>query len=82
MAYLIRCPSCEQDGLDPKQDQPECLHCHAVFRIERQCPVCHQTLAKLQACGAVDFFCNQCNNLVSKRQAEYVLTAVQAEKDD
>lgn len=76
MAYLIECPSCHQDGLDPKQDQPVCLQCQASFQIHRLCPTCQQELEKLQACGAVDFFCNHCNSLISKRQAIYQLTSV------
>lgn len=76
MAYLIECPSCHQDGLDPKHDQPACQMCQAVFHIHRLCPTCQQELEKLQACGAVDFFCNHCNTLISKRQAVYQLTSV------
>ena len=30
-------------------------------------PACGQELERLRACGAVDYFCNHCNTLVSKR---------------
>jgi len=30
------------------------------------CPDCHQPLELLLACGCRDYFCNQCQQLVSK----------------
>ena len=31
------------------------------------CPHCQNELEKIQACGAVDYFCNHCNLLISKK---------------
>lgn len=30
------------------------------------CPKCENKIQKLQACGATQFFCDHCNELVSK----------------
>jgi len=51
------------------QPQPEttCGQCQARYRIRTLCPACGQELERLRACGAVDYFCNHCNTLVSKR---------------
>lgn len=74
MAYQITCPSCQQEGLDPRWNEATCSHCAKQFTIVAFCPACHVELERLQACGAVDFFCNSCNSMVSKRQAEYQIT--------
>lgn len=32
------------------------------------CPDCHQPVEEIKACGCRDYFCNHCNQLVSKRR--------------
>ncbi len=71
MAYQIICPECGQEGLDPRRSQTDCSACHKTFVLTPHCPQCDAELERVQACGAVDFFCNHCNNLVSKRAARY-----------
>lgn len=73
MAYLISCPSCSQEGVDPRHDPSTCSLCKMVIRVTAICPKCTTILERVQACGAVDFFCNHCNELISKRQAVYQL---------
>ncbi len=77
MAYLITCPSCQQEGLDPRYNPATCSACGKIFSVKPKCPKCDAELERVQACGAVDFFCNSCNELVSKRQAQYELTETQ-----
>ncbi len=76
MAYQITCPSCQQEGLDPRFATTTCVHCAKQFSLVAYCPTCHAELERLQACGAVDYFCNSCNSMISKRQAEYKITSV------
>ena len=33
MAYQITCPSCQQEGLDPRQSTATCSHCAKQFKI-------------------------------------------------
>ncbi len=73
MAYLLVCPACGKEGIDPRHASSSCQHCGKPFTVEPHCPQCDSELERVQACGAVDFFCNQCNNLVSKRSARYEL---------
>ena len=42
------------------------------------CPTCQHELERLRACGVVDYFCNHCNSLVSKRSVQFELTPVEA----
>ena len=53
-----------------------CSFCGKRFQILGFCPTCHAELAKLQCC-AINFFCNPCNTLISKRQVEFRLTELQ-----
>ena len=76
MAFMLKCPSCEQEGLDPRHSPSQCTVCKDNFSLEAHCSQCDGVLERVQACGAVDFFCNSCNNLVSKRSARFVITKV------
>ena len=73
MSFLIRCPACHQESLDPRYSPCTCSHCGRTFEIVGFCPTCHTKLEKLQCC-AINFFCNHCNSLISKRQVEFRLT--------
>lgn len=74
MAFMLKCPACEQEGLDPRRQATSCTACGVAFTLKACCPQCDGELERVQACGAVDFFCNHCNNLVSKRSAHFVIT--------
>jgi len=76
MAYQITCPSCQQEGLDPRHSTATCSHCAKQFKIVGFCPACHVELERIQACGATDFFCNTCNELISKKQIDFHVSAV------
>ncbi|MFQ2703200.1 zinc ribbon domain-containing protein [Aeromonas caviae] len=62
----LTCPAC-QGELDSRSRETTCDQCQARYRIRALCPACGQELERLRACGAVDYFCNHCNTLVSKR---------------
>ncbi|WP_323923113.1 zinc ribbon domain-containing protein [Aeromonas caviae] len=62
----LTCPAC-QGELDSRSRETMCGQCQARYRIRALCPACGQELERLRACGAVDYFCNHCNTLVSKR---------------
>ncbi|WP_324035661.1 zinc ribbon domain-containing protein [Aeromonas caviae] len=62
----LTCPAC-QGELDSRNRETTCGQCQARYRIRALCPACGQELERLRACGAVDYFCNHCNTLVSKR---------------
>ncbi|EKB29650.1 MULTISPECIES: zinc ribbon domain-containing protein [Aeromonas] len=65
MSQLV-CPAC-QGELDSRSRELTCGQCQARYQIRALCPTCRQELERLKACGAVDYFCNHCNSLVSKR---------------
>ncbi|SJN57987.1 hypothetical protein VR7878_02588 [Vibrio ruber DSM 16370] len=63
-----QCPTChgelEWDG------QYYCPACVIHYRKVAYCPDCQTELERLQACGAVSYFCPQCNEQKSKRHPE------------
>jgi hypothetical protein len=74
---LLTCPACQAE-LDSRSPEASCGQCHARYRIRALCPTCLHELERLRACGAVDYFCNHCNSLVSKRTVQFELTPVEA----
>ncbi|TNI89384.1 zinc ribbon domain-containing protein [Aeromonas sobria] len=66
----LLCPSCQAE-LDARSKEQTCGQCQAHVRVTASCPTCQQELERLQACGAVDYFCNHCNSLVSKRTVQF-----------
>ncbi|MGY6036717.1 zinc ribbon domain-containing protein [Aeromonas sp. AE23HZ002T15] len=69
----LMCPACDS-GLDSRSHQTRCPQCQAAYRVRALCPTCQQELERLKACGAVDYFCNHCNSLISKRAVQFELT--------
>ncbi|CAH8202588.1 MULTISPECIES: zinc ribbon domain-containing protein [Vibrio] len=63
------CPCCtkplEWDG------RYHCSECDKHFNKIGFCPSCESELEKLQACGAANYFCNQCNELKSKSKIRF-----------
>lgn len=80
MAFMLTCPACAEAGLDPRRSETACLACGARFTLVAHCPQCAEVLEKVQACGAVDYFCNHCNHLVSKRSARFDIQPTPAAK--
>ncbi|MFG0833294.1 zinc ribbon domain-containing protein [Aeromonas bivalvium] len=69
------CPLCAA-ALDPRHGEQRCPGCHAELRFEASCPDCGAPLERLQACGAVDYFCQGCSSLISKRRVIFAITPV------
>ena len=63
------CPRCAQelewDGYY------HCAQCQCHFDKVGYCPDCGAVMEKLQACGAANYFCNQCNELKSKSRVRF-----------
>ncbi len=72
MSTLI-CPACSAE-LDSRSDTVSCGECLTRYQIRALCPTCGQALERLKACGAVDYFCNHCNSLISKRAVQFEVT--------
>lgn len=72
------CPACGAE-LDSRSSETSCTRCQARYRILALCPTCQQALERLRACGAVDYFCNHCNALVSKRAVRFEVTPAEPE---
>ncbi|MCX0431293.1 zinc ribbon domain-containing protein [Aeromonas veronii] len=69
MAALL-CPSCQAE-LDTRSKEQTCGQCRTAVHVTAICPTCQQELERLKACGAVDYFCNHCNSLISKRTVQF-----------
>ncbi|WP_220718412.1 zinc ribbon domain-containing protein [Agarivorans litoreus] len=66
MTTEVACPECDGQ-LQHEHDHWLCGACHHKFSQRVHCDKCDAELEKLKACGAVDYFCNSCNELKSKR---------------
>ncbi|QFI54182.1 zinc ribbon domain-containing protein [Aeromonas simiae] len=66
----VNCPGCGEP-LDTRSRNVTCGHCQGRFRITALCPDCAEPLERLKACGAVDYFCNHCNSLISKSRVAF-----------
>jgi hypothetical protein len=69
----LHCPNCQSELTRSGESMRHCEHCHSDFLLNISCPQCEQPLARLKACGAVNFWCNECNELKSKSKAVYSL---------
>ncbi len=59
------CPEC-QGALENDNLNYRCSACAAQFKARAHCDRCDAELERLKACGAVDYFCNTCNEMKSK----------------
>lgn len=70
MSQVFPCPEC-QGELTQVASHWHCEHCRGEFLQTPHCGQCGSVLETLKACGAVDYFCPQCNQMVSKRRVDY-----------
>ncbi|WP_081796245.1 zinc ribbon domain-containing protein [Enterovibrio calviensis] len=68
------CPDCNE-SMRWEQGSYHCDPCDKVFIKQGYCQTCDAQLEKLQACGATNYFCNQCNELKSRSSATIVFEA-------
>ncbi|MFY2509507.1 DNA ligase [Vibrio pectenicida] len=66
-----QCPACDFDLI--WQGNYHCVRCENDFNKLGYCLDCEAQLEKLQACGASNYFCNQCNELKSKSRVKFLL---------
>lgn len=73
-------PVCPKDGapLESRGTLWHCASCAGDFRLGGRCNKCGNELERLSACGAVNWFCNHCNELKSKSVVEYHMVAADA----
>ncbi len=64
------CPTCGQEL--EWTGQYHCSACTVDYCKVGFCPEGGSELEKLQACGAANYFCNQCNELKSKSKIRFV----------
>ncbi|MBB3304498.1 MULTISPECIES: zinc ribbon domain-containing protein [unclassified Enterobacter] len=65
------CPACQQ-LLTHNETGFNCPSCERHFALIALCPDCHQPLQVLKACGAVDYFCQHVDGLISKKRVEFI----------
>lgn len=70
------CPCCEgelvwKEKNQSGQDSYQCHACQLIFHQLAFCPDCQYEVAKIQACGAVSYFCSKCNELKSKSRITF-----------
>ncbi|WP_117233627.1 zinc ribbon domain-containing protein [Vibrio maerlii] len=64
-----KCPECNEELT--WEGQYHCKKCSTDFKKIAFCPECLGRLEKLQACGAANYFCNDCNELKSKSRIRF-----------
>lgn len=68
----VLCPQCQRAL---RWQQGNIYHCEACDKRYLQvalCPKCNKPLEKMQACGAVDYFCQRGHGLVSKKSLSFI----------
>lgn len=66
---MNNCPKCNNElDWDGKYF---CRQCKCHFTKVGICPDCQSDMEKLAACGAVSYFCPQCNELKSKSRVTF-----------
>lgn len=69
----LKCPKCKHELVRSGVQKRYCASCDVHFKLNAACEKCGDQLERLQACGAVNFWCNTCNELKSKKTAIYSL---------
>ncbi|MEI6896950.1 MAG: zinc ribbon domain-containing protein [Psychromonas sp.] len=69
----LPCPKCKHPLQRSGQLKRHCERCNSDFTLLITCHHCGDEIERLKACGAVDFWCNNCNELKSKSAVIYTL---------
>jgi len=69
----LLCPNCQSELTRSGESKRHCEACHSNFTLNIGCNECGEALQRLKACGAVNFWCDHCNELKSKSSANYRL---------
>ena len=65
------CPKCNAVLERSGELKRHCNACDSNFTIKIDCPDCGEPVQRLKACGAVNLWCDACNELKSKSTAIY-----------
>jgi len=71
----LTCPKCNNELQRSGELKRHCGACNSDFKLHVACNECGAELERLKACGAVNFWCNECNELKGKSSAVYTLQA-------
>ncbi|MEL0629882.1 zinc ribbon domain-containing protein [Psychromonas aquatilis] len=69
----LHCPHCDNKLERNAELTRFCPACHEHYDIKIDCDQCGGPLQRLKACGAVNLWCDSCNELKSKSNALYRL---------
>ena len=69
----LQCPKCEHELVRSGELMRHCESCNSDFTIQIACNDCGEPVKRLKACGAVNLWCDNCNELKSKKTAIYSL---------
>jgi hypothetical protein len=69
----LKCKKCEGKLEKIGKVNLHCNDCNIDYSVKSFCCTCGDELEYLVACGAVDFWCNSCNELKGKSSATYRL---------
>ncbi|WP_019615001.1 zinc ribbon domain-containing protein [Psychromonas ossibalaenae] len=72
----LQCPKCTGELARSGVLKRRCEACDSDFKLHAACDKCGDELERLQACGAVNFWCHSCNELKSKSTAVYTLQEI------
>jgi len=72
----LQCPKCAHELESSGIQKRHCPACNSDFKLHAACEKCGDELERLAACGAVNFWCNKCNELKSKSTAIYTLQEI------
>jgi hypothetical protein len=64
------CKQCERE-LEWQVGGYYCAACAISYKKLSYCPDCSAEIETLQACGATNYFCNQCHSLKSKSRVKH-----------
>jgi len=73
---ITQCPKCEHYLERSGELKRHCKGCDSNFKLLLNCSECGDEIERLKACGAVSFWCNECNELKSKSGVKYTIEEV------
>lgn len=65
------CRQCHQMMAWQQHNVYYCETCSKHYLQIAPCPECHNPLQKMQACGAIDYFCQHGHGLISKKRLTF-----------
>ncbi|EKN4688796.1 zinc ribbon domain-containing protein [Yersinia ruckeri] len=69
------CPVCHVP-MNKVSGHFHCSVCHSDYQPQAICPDCGKPLQVLTACGAVDYFCQHGDGLISRKRVKFTQCAV------